>query len=219
MKDFRNIKVKGGTHNYKDYSGGDFTGAELCDMKFYQCDFRGVKFTGIKLERVYFIECLFDTIKIFSGTWLLPFVEEGVRAWYETKKMYDGYFCVTIRPKNIYFPVETDGTELIGYKKIYVPTLKRNTYIIAIAKLCIPAYADRIVYSGGKCRASCAQVLEIIGLDKKRYEGGVSAYYNNPQAIYRVGYMVYADSFDTDPFDICSHGIHFFLSRQEAEEY
>ena len=219
MKDFRNIKVKGGIHNYKDYNGVDFTGAELYDMKFYQCDFRGVNFTGIKLERVCFVECLFDIIRLPDNTWLLPFFKEGARAWYEIVRIHDDCVCVTLKSEDIHFPVETDGTELIGYKKIYVPTLERNTYITAIAKLCIPAYADRIVYSGDKCRASCAQVLDIIGSGGKHYNYGVSAYYSNPEAIYKVGYMVYADSFDDDPFELCSHGIHFFLSRQEAEEY
>jgi hypothetical protein len=37
--------------------------------------------------------------------------------------------------------------------------------------------------------------------------------------IYQVGATVYPDSWDEDRWNECSHGIHFFITRKEAEEY
>ncbi len=37
--------------------------------------------------------------------------------------------------------------------------------------------------------------------------------------IYRKGKTVEPDGWDEDRWDVCSHGIHFFLTRIEAENY
>lgn len=37
--------------------------------------------------------------------------------------------------------------------------------------------------------------------------------------IYRVGEMVYPDSFDDDRWNECSHGIHFFVDKRNAINY
>ena len=82
-----------------------------------------------------------------------------------------------------------------------------------ILKLDIPAEAKRSSATTRKCRASCAKVLEISG-------GLIEAISKNySDFIYRVGEMVYPDSFDENRWDECSHGIHFFITRAEAEAY
>lgn len=42
---------------------------------------------------------------------------------------------------------------------------------------------------------------------------------NYATCIYKVGEMVYPDSFDDNRFNECSHGIHFFIDRGEAERW
>ena len=37
--------------------------------------------------------------------------------------------------------------------------------------------------------------------------------------VYRVNETVVADSYDDNPLIECTHGIHFFLTREEAEAY
>ena len=37
--------------------------------------------------------------------------------------------------------------------------------------------------------------------------------------IYRVGEIVRVDNFDEDRWNECSTGIHFFITRREAEQY
>jgi hypothetical protein len=80
-----------------------------------------------------------------------------------------------------------------------------------LAKLRIPAAARRVnAYGSRKCRAEYAVVLEAP-------EDAVSLY--NGVTTYRVGRRVRADGFCDDPRIECSQGIHFFLTRAEAEAY
>lgn len=77
-----------------------------------------------------------------------------------------------------------------------------------LCKLRIPADAKRLNGTGRKCRAEFAEVLE---------GEGVSLYDNDFK--YKVGEIVRSDSFDEDRWNECSNGIHFFLTREEAEAY
>jgi len=89
----------------------------------------------------------------------------------------------------------------------------------AIAELLIPATAERVGgVTGRKCRASEAVVVAIT-LNGQSIETGISdtPYYR--VASYRVGATVRPDSFDPNPLVECAPGIHFFISRLEAEEY
>ena len=81
-----------------------------------------------------------------------------------------------------------------------------------LVKLLIPADAERSSGTSRKCRASKAVVLEVIGADK-----GISTY--DETFVYEVGKEVVPDSFDFDRWNECSHGIHFFVTRKEAENY
>ena len=81
-----------------------------------------------------------------------------------------------------------------------------------IVKLLIPADAKRNNAFGRKCRAEYAKVLEVIGA-----EVGISQHDNS--VVYKVGEIVRPDSFDEDFTNECSSGIHFFITRHEAENY
>jgi hypothetical protein len=94
--------------------------------------------------------------------------------------------------------------DIIGWKKC-----KANV----IVKLRIPAEAKRSHAFGRKCRAEYADVLEVFGADE-----GVT---NNhgPETVYRPGTRVLPDSFCENWQNECSNGIHFFITREEAEAY
>ena len=81
-----------------------------------------------------------------------------------------------------------------------------------IVKLQIPASAKRSHGTERKCRASAVKVLEVIGA-----EVGISLHDGKTE--YRKGKTVKADSFDEDRWDTCSSGIHFYLTRTEAENH
>ena len=81
-----------------------------------------------------------------------------------------------------------------------------------IVKLLIPEDAKRSSATTRKCRCDKAFVLDIFGGDQ-----GVSKH--NLTFIYRKGETVSVDDFDDNRWNECSSGIHFFITREEAECY
>lgn len=80
-----------------------------------------------------------------------------------------------------------------------------------VCKLRIPPEAKRTATPiGRKCRAEWAEVLE-------SPENGAGLH--DSSVIYRAGEVVRPDKYDPDPRMECTHGIHFFLTREEAEAY
>ena len=86
-----------------------------------------------------------------------------------------------------------------------------------IVKLLIPADAQRSSATSRKCRASKAHVLAIYDNEGNDQESVVSD--NYVTTTYKVGEDVLPDSWDDDRWSECSHGIHFFITRREAEIY
>ena len=97
----------------------------------------------------------------------------------------------------------------IGYKKA-------NGHIV---KLRITEDALRSSATSRKCRCSKAEVLSITTLDGE--DDGVTSIPSNYDSnfIYRVGTTVEVEDFETDRWDECAAGIHFFITRQEAVQY
>jgi hypothetical protein len=88
---------------------------------------------------------------------------------------------------------------LIGWKKLQGGV---------IARLLIPKTAQRVGgLAGRKCRCEFAIVLE----------GDGKSIHNGTE--YKAGAEVKPDEYDPNPLVECSHGIHFFITRQEAEDY
>ena len=83
-----------------------------------------------------------------------------------------------------------------------------------VVKLQITENALRSSATSRKCRASEAKVLEI--LDSDLTFAGSS---RDSNFLYIVGEIVKVDNFDTNRWNECSTGIHFFLTKREAELY
>ena len=83
-----------------------------------------------------------------------------------------------------------------------------------VIKLSIPADAKRSHAFGRKCRAEFADVLEISNGAEAAINGT-----HNVKVEYRVGQRVVADKWDDNFVNECSHGIHFFITRIEAEDW
>jgi hypothetical protein len=81
-----------------------------------------------------------------------------------------------------------------------------------LVKLRIPSYAKRSHAFGRKCRAEFADCIEVIGA-----ESGVSQH--DEKTVYKAGERVVCDAWDADWTKECSGGIHFFITRAEAEAW
>ena len=88
-----------------------------------------------------------------------------------------------------------------------------------IVKLLIPKEAKRSNATGRKCRAEYVEVLDLIyGNDKrKKVEKAISSH--DKKTEYKKGETVKCDKWDEERFNECSGGIHFFITREEAEDY
>lgn len=93
--------------------------------------------------------------------------------------------------------------QIIGWKKC------RGGVIV---KMTVPAEARRSNATGRKCRAEFADVLEVIGADV-----GISSHDGKTE--YRVGERVTCDTWCEDRWQECAGGIHFWLTREEAEDW
>ena len=88
----------------------------------------------------------------------------------------------------------------------------------AIVKLGISTSAKRSHGSGRKCRCSKAKCLAIFDRDGNAISEATSEY--DASFVYRVGKVVKpSNGFDEDRWNTCGAGIHFFLTRLEAEAY
>ena len=113
--------------------------------------------------------------------------------------------------KNIlYIPLEcpSEGS-FIGWKKI-------NKILI---KLEIPEDARRSSATTKKCRCDKAKVLGFYDLNSTELNIDKIINNNYNTCEYIKGEMVYPDSFDEDRWNECSHGIHFFINKQDAINY
>lgn len=80
-----------------------------------------------------------------------------------------------------------------------------------IATLLIPNDAKRVnAYGSRKCRAEFVYVQQLDEPSVAKHDG---------ETRYAQGTRVECDKFDPDPRIECSGGIHFFMTRAEAEEY
>ena len=89
----------------------------------------------------------------------------------------------------------------------------------AIIKLRIPSEAKRSSATTRKCRCEFAEVLELQSLDGTPYNDDKVVNNDYVETIYKVGEIVHSDSWDNDRWNECSHGIHFFITRDEAVRY
>ena len=88
----------------------------------------------------------------------------------------------------------------------------------AIAKLEIPAEAKRVCsLVGRKMRAEYVKTLAIFDRDGEPLQSGVGSHDGTTK--YIVGEITRPDKFDDDIRVECTHGIHFFITRAEAEAY
>ena len=98
----------------------------------------------------------------------------------------------------------------IGYKKC------RYNLIV---KLEIPEDALRSSATSRKCRCSKARVLSITNLDGSDVNVEYAVSKKDSGFLYKVGEVASVNDFDTNRWNECSTGIHFFMTREEAASY
>ena len=111
-----------------------------------------------------------------------------------------------------------DESDIIGWKKAWTDNEMPPTPVIV--KLLIPADAQRSNATGRKCRASTARVLDLQDKQGNSLPPDTTAYSGyDTDFTYKKGETVHVENFDTNRWNECAPGIHFFITRIEAAEY
>ena len=111
-----------------------------------------------------------------------------------------------------------DEGDIIGWKKAWTDNEMPPTPVIV--KLLIPADAQRSNATGRKCRASTARVLDLQDKQGNSLPPDTTAYSGyDTDFTYKKGETVHVENFDTNRWNECAPGIHFFITRIEAVEY
>ena len=120
------------------------------------------------------------------------------------------YMTNLIDAKNVDFPISCpEKGSFIGFKKA-------NGLIVELE---ISSDALRSSATTRKCRCSKAKVISITNPN-----GSPSNVTSIPSSwdsnfIYRIGDIIEVTDFDTNRWNECAPGIHFFITRQEAVNY
>ena len=88
-----------------------------------------------------------------------------------------------------------------------------------IVKLHIPQDALRSSATTRKCRCNKAEVVEIYNIDGTIADERIVSSNYDSSFTYEVGKTVEVQDFDTNRWNECAKGIHFFINRQEAINY
>jgi hypothetical protein len=182
--------------------GANLYGANLYGVNLYGANLRGADLRGVNLYGVNLYGVNLYGVNLYdanlSGANLYGVNLSGADLRHADLRHAKGAELAIARTRII-----PDEGEVIGWKKC------RDNVLV---KLLVPATAKRSHAFGRKCRASKAKVLEIVGADEAH------SLHDN-EFIYRVGKMVSVEDFDEDWKNECAPGIHFYITRLEAENH
>ena len=176
--------------SWANLAGANLAGANLKDANLYRANLAGAHLERAELKFA-FLKCADLTGAHLTGANLNAAHLNGAQ--------------------NIpYIPLScpSEGA-FVAWKKV------EGKYLV---KLQVPEDARRSSATTRKCRCDKAMVLDITSLDgEKHYDEVTNTNYN--KTIYKVGEMVYPDSFDENRWNECSNGIHFFVNKEDAIKY
>ena len=183
-----------------DLRDADLRGADLCSANLRDADLRGANLRGANLRGA---DLRGANLR---GADLCDANLRGVN-------LCDANLCdANLRgaKKVPYIPmVCPEEGEFIGWKKASGK----------IIKLRIPEDALRSSSTTRKCRCNKAEVIEIYNIAGTIANERIVKSSYDSSFTYEVGKTVEVQDFDTNRWDECTRGIHFFINRQEAINY
>ena len=191
----KGANLKGANLSWADLAGANLEGAKLEDADISWADLAGANLEGANLKDANLKRAFLEGADL---------AEADITGAVLNAAHLNG-------AKNIpYIPLAcpSEGA-FIGWKKV------EWKYLV---KLQIPEDARRSSATTRKCRCDKAMVLDITSLDGETHLDEV-VNNNYKKTVYKVGEFVYPDSFDENRWRECSHGIHFFINKEEAINY
>ena len=206
-----------------DLSGADLRGANLNGANLSGANLSGAHLRGAYLSEAHLSETYISGAKVsganLSGADLMG---ADLRGAYLTRADLSGADLMgadlkganlsgaNLRRARINYPIccPEEGS-FIGFKKA-------SGYIV---KLEILSDSLRSSATSRKCRCDKARVLSITNLDGTDDGTLTVSSYRDENFIYKIGEIIEVKDFDTNRWNECSTGIHFFITRREAVDY
>ncbi len=197
-QDLSNKNFEGANIKNVNFEGACLKGASFMHAIIDNCDFRGADFTDGTLEHAVFHGCDMTGADVSGVNFHAASMNDTILT--DVKDSEDTKFFRQRCPETGAF---------LGYKKL------QND---RIAMLLIPADAKRTSATLNTCRCSKAKVMYVRSFDQKEhFDFGIATI--NDEFVYKVGEWVYADSFEDNRWIDATHGIHFWMSFEEAIGY
>ena len=191
-------------------SGANLRGADLRGADLYQADLRGADLYQADLRGADLSRANLSGANLYQAN-LHEADLRGADLYQADLYQADLRGADLRGAKNLNFPIACpEEGSFIGFKKCQDDK---------IVKLKIPVDALRCSATGRKCRCSKAKVLSITNIDGTDANVGMAISKYDRNFIYKVGETIEVPNFNTDRWNECSTGIHFFITRQEAVDY
>ena len=232
--DLRGADLQGTNLRIADLRGATLDGANLREADLYASNLRGTSLRGADLTGADFRTAyLHGTDLQASHLQYANFIGANLKLvnfrWADLRhaKFSNANFCST----DLY---GTQGLTKIpigcqtcppsgsfeGWKKgtLYISHVGSKYH--CIIKLKIPWFARRTSCIGSrKCLAELALVMAIYDKKGRPVKRCYNMSYPDRTLLYRVGEFVHSKHYDPSLAIECSNGIHFFMTREEAEEW
>ena len=214
MADLYIADLSGADLSGADLSGADLGGANLYEANLYKADLSGANLYESNLIRANLIGAKLYKANLSEAYLNRADLSEAnlSRAYLYKADLYNADLSgADLSGAKLDWPlVCPEKDSFIGYKKC------RDNLIV---KLEIPEDALRSSATTRKCRCSKARVLSITNLDGSDVNVVYAVSKHDSGFLYKVGDVVSVDDFDTNRWNECSTGIHFFMTREEAVLY
>lgn len=213
----QNVNLYGANLHGANLRGANLRKANLCGANLCEVDLCGANLRGAYLCGVYLCRANLRGTNLRGANLCgADLCGANLRGAY----LCEAYLCgANLRgTKNmplISLNCPSDGA-FIGWKRIrHYAEDYCGEYLV---KLEIPEDARRSSATTNKCRCDKAKVLEITNIFDSSTVDKITNI-SITRCTYRVGEMVYPDSFDENRWNEGSHGIHFFINKQDAINY
>ena len=211
-----------------DLCNTELCGADLQDVSLYDANLRNA---SLRNANLFHADLRYANLRNVDLSYANLYSVDLRFANLYNANLYSVDLCNTDLDNAILIDANLRNTENIPYIPLACPSegsftawKKVENYLV---KLEIPESAKRSSGASNKCRASEAKVLGIYTIDWDTLDVKETDLKNilntsttkKPELDYIVGETVYPDSFDENRWNECSHGIHFFVDKQDAINY
>ena len=207
--------LKGANLEGADLEGADLEGANLRNTSLKKANLSWANLAGVNLYRADL-----SWAKLEGADLKEAYLEGSILSYANLK---DANLAGAHLTDAVLKEINLNGAQNIPYIPLACPS--EGAFVAwkkvewkYLVKIQIPEDARRCSATTRKCRCDKAMVLDITSFDGNKHYDEVTNN-NYKETVYKVGEMVYPDSFDDNRWNECSHGIHFFINKEDAINY